>query len=82
MKNMVDELVALVGGNRNGKIANIPDVKKSKHVVGWIKNQANHNKSELTELYKDREVKPEEVIPKKRKILKIFNYYRKNHEAI
>ena len=63
MKNMVDELVALVGGNRNGKISNVPDVKKIKHVVGWIKNQVNHNKSESIELYKDREVKPEEVIP-------------------
>jgi methyl-accepting chemotaxis protein len=67
MKNMVDELVALISGKRNGNNGSRSFVKKTKH-IGKSKNTESIHKNVKTkdiEIYKDREVNPEEVIPMK-----------------
>ena len=65
MKSMVDELVALVGGKRNGKGGSRSIVKRTKF-IGEGENTKGSHKKEKTKsigIYREREVNPEEVIP-------------------
>ncbi len=65
MKKMVDDLVALVGGKRNGNRASRSVVKKTKYIGETKKTESVHKnvRTKDIKMYGNREVNPEEVIP-------------------
>jgi methyl-accepting chemotaxis protein len=65
MKNMVDELVGLVGGNRNGNNGHRAFVNLERSVGENEKAGIDRNKvkTKNTEIHRYKQVNPEEVIP-------------------